>query len=131
MIKQKYPWCEISPTVHKLLIHSVEISRSLPLPLGVFGEEGAESRNKYTKSDRYDFARRTSRLDNFTDVFNRGLDSTDPFIVSLYKSKKTKISSSLSTEVSQFLILEDDEYESNASQMDIIFEEIGDLDLEN
>ena len=53
------------------------------LPVGYFGEDAAESRNKIYKSDRLHHARKTSRIDNLFDVFHRALDTSDPLISSL------------------------------------------------
>jgi hypothetical protein len=56
---------------HKVLIHGKEILLNSILPLGNFGEDAAESRNKFYKKDREMHARKDSRIHNLTDVFNR------------------------------------------------------------
>lgn len=82
-IQNIYYWCPMTPTVHKVLIHCKDIMLNTLLPVGCFGEDAAESRNKVYKSDRLDHARRTSRRNNLFDVFNRALDTSDPLISSL------------------------------------------------
>lgn len=51
-----------------------------PAPIGMLGEEAAESRNKYYRKDRELHARKNSREDNLCDVFVRALNSSDPLI---------------------------------------------------
>ena len=82
-IQQKYDWLPMTPTVHKVLVHSKQIMENISLPAGYYGEDAAEARNKIYKSDRLSHARTTSRVDNFSDVFNRALDTSDPLISSL------------------------------------------------
>lgn len=88
-IQNIYDWCPMTPTVHKVLIHSKEIILNTLLPVGCFGEDAAESRHKLYKDDRLCHARRTSRVDNLSDVFNRALDTSDPFISSMRLNTRT------------------------------------------
>lgn len=87
---QKYPWLPMTPTVHKILVHSRQIMENSVLPLGFFGEDAAECRHKVYKTDRLNHSRKNSRLNNLTDVFHRALDSSDPFISSIYLTKRIK-----------------------------------------
>lgn len=75
-----YPWMPMTPTLHKLLIHSAEIVNHALLPIGMLSEEAQEARNKDFKSYRENFARKTSRTDNLTDIVNRLFISSDPII---------------------------------------------------
>lgn len=84
----KYPWLPMTPTLHKVLIHSKQIMENTALPVGYFGEDAAEARNKIYKSDRLHHARRTSRIDNICDVFSRALDTSDPLVSSLRLSTR-------------------------------------------
>jgi len=45
MIVEKYPWLPMTATVHKIIVHSMEILENTDLPVGNFGEGAAESRN--------------------------------------------------------------------------------------
>ena len=53
-----------------------------PLSPGFFGEEGAESCNKYYRQNRRYRSRKCSRKSDLHDVFNRALDSSDPIVSS-------------------------------------------------
>lgn len=57
------------------------------LPIGCFGEEGSEARNKMYKHDRQFHARKTSRQSNLADIFNRAMDTSDPIISSINLAK--------------------------------------------
>lgn len=58
--------------------------------LGTLSEESLEHRNKEYKSYRSDFSRKTSRKDTLTDIFNRFLMTSDPWITHLRASTKMK-----------------------------------------
>lgn len=85
---KKYPWYPMSPTVHKVLVHGHQIIDTCLVPVGCLGEHASESRNKLYKSDRRGHARKCSRLDNITDVFNRSMDSSDPLLSSTYLKQR-------------------------------------------
>lgn len=75
-----YPWMPMTPTLHKILIHGSTIVREALLPIGMLSEEAQESKNKDFKSYREFFSRKTSRLDNITDIINRLFISSDPLL---------------------------------------------------
>lgn len=77
-----YPWFPMPASIHKVLVHGKQIIENCLLPVGYFGEDAAESRNKLYKQDRLHHARKTSRISNLEDVFCRGLDTSDPLISS-------------------------------------------------
>lgn len=83
-----YPWFYMPVTAHKILIHGAEIIKASALPLGMMGEDAAESRNKNYRSDRLNYARKCSRVANLTDVFNRAMDTSDPIISSISLEKR-------------------------------------------
>lgn len=85
---QHYKWCPMSPTVHKVLVHSGEIMLANELPLGILAEDASESANKLYRHNREFHARKSSREKNLTDVFNRSLDSSDPIIASYSLQKR-------------------------------------------
>jgi hypothetical protein len=80
---EKYQSFNMTPTLHKILIHGSEIIQNSVLPVGILSEEAAESRNKFFRNDRNQHARKISRVANLTDLFNRQLDTSDPFLSSL------------------------------------------------
>lgn len=73
-----YHWCTLPPTAHKILAHSKDIIKMLPLPPGYFSEEGAESHNKFYRQFRLFHARKISRMATLMDVFLRAMDLSDP-----------------------------------------------------
>lgn len=88
--------------VHKILAHGKQIIENTILPVGYFGEEGSEARNKH---DRLYYARKMSRQKNLEDVFNRAMDTSDPFIssINLEKTVSRKHKLQLPSEVSNLL----------------------------
>lgn len=123
---QKYPWVHVSPSVHKILAHSAQVAESLPLPLGMFGEEGSESRNKMYRNDREHHSRQTSRLASLTDVFNRAMDSSDPYINHIYsKPNKNKADSSIEIppDMMENFLFENDEIQSFFEEEETLYEE--------
>lgn len=78
----------MSPTVHKVLVHGHQIIKNSLVSVGCLGEHASESRNKFYKSDRKRHARKCSRLDNVTDVFNRALDTSDPFLSTIFLKER-------------------------------------------
>lgn len=96
--------------VHKLLDHGSEIIINSILPPGFFSEEAAEAKNKHYRNDREDFARKTSRKDNMSDVFHRNLTTSDPKISALgldHRMKMKKKCSPFSEELKKLLILDE------------------------
>lgn len=119
MIVDSYPWLPMTPTLHKIIVHSRQIMENTVLPVGCFGEEASESRNKIYKSDRLHHSRKHSRFESLGDVFKRALDTSDPVISSLNLSRRIKKHKNLSLpiEVIQLLSCEH-EYISDFSEQD-------------
>lgn len=123
-----YPWYYMNATLHKVLAHGAEIIESLPLSLGMFTEEGAESRNKYYRKFREAHARKTSRAANMKDVFVRTLLSSDPIIskTSVEKGLRKTKEKELSMELLEFVKQpiehndEEDQSEDNFHEVDIL-----------
>jgi len=90
VIVNKLPWCPMTPTVHKVLVHSRQIMENMVLPVAFFGEDEAESRNKFYKSDRLHHSRKSSRLNNISDVFHRAIDTSDPLVSSIGLESRVK-----------------------------------------
>lgn len=74
---QLYPWFRMPVSVHVLLIHGAKILSSSVLPIGMMSEEAQEARNKDNKLFRRRHARKTSRIDNMSDVFHRLMVTSD------------------------------------------------------
>lgn len=75
-----YDWFPMSPTVHKVLIHSAAIDERMILPIGQLSEDVQESRQKDWKTIRLQHTRKTSRVNTNTDILNRLLVTSDPII---------------------------------------------------
>jgi hypothetical protein len=94
MFLSLYDWYKIPVTLHRVLAHGRDYMEALPLPLGRLSEEAGESQNKLLRNDREFLARKTSRIDNLTDVIHRRYITSDPVIHKKYmdiidkKSKK-------------------------------------------
>lgn len=101
-----YPNHNMTPTVHKLLIHGPEILRKLPVPAGYMSEEASEACNKYYRRNRENHARKTSRVATTEDMFYRQLDNSDPVIASFRVANRLKFrrSTQLPKEVENLLV---------------------------
>lgn len=78
-----YPWKKMTPTVHKLLIHSADVVARAPLPIGWFTEESQEARNKEITQFREHCTRKPSRLHCNEDMLHMMFQTSDPLIGSL------------------------------------------------
>ena len=88
---------------------------TLPLSPGFFGEEGAESFNKYYRQNRRYRSRKCSRKCNLLDVFNRALDSSDTIVSFSAKLdvKMKRIKHQMSDAVKSFLLFKNYEQEAD------------------
>lgn len=57
-------------TVHKILVHSVDIIQTALLPIGQLSEEAQEARNKDCRRFREDNTRKRPRIATNTDLIN-------------------------------------------------------------
>ena len=87
---QLYPWARMSPTVHKLLIHSSDIIRQFPLPIAYYSEDASESWHKIYRQNLVSHARQISREARILDTFNRAVYVTDPVISLIYIKNRLK-----------------------------------------
>ena len=73
LILDHFPWANVTPTLHKIFAHSVELMTRYNEGRGMkaFSEEGLESCNKHIRRYREMLARKTSFEDNIRDVFVR------------------------------------------------------------
>jgi len=84
-------WIYLTPTVHALLSHSTElIEGNEGFGLLEYSESGLEANNKFMRFYRQFLARKTSQMDNLTDVFTRMWLKSDPFIKKAGPIQKTK-----------------------------------------
>lgn len=67
-------------TVHKILAYRKQIIGNTVLPIGYFGYEEPETRNKTYKNDRMHYARKINWQMNLAGIFNRAMNMSDPVI---------------------------------------------------
>lgn len=81
----------------------------IPLKKHCIAEEAAESQHKTLKNYRTHHARKRSRKDNLHDVFIRALNESDPYVSSIWVSKRRseRVSLEYPDEVKEFLIFND------------------------
>lgn len=121
----KYKNIAMNVSLHKLLVHGVEILKVSILPPGYMSEEAAEAKNKYFRLDRQFHARRVSRVHNLTDVFKRSMAMSDPKIssTSLEERMKKKKKIPISPELQKLILIEEiatiEEADNNESGIDI------------
>ena len=88
---QCFPWCSISPSVHRILAHSWEVIQlNEGYGLGNLSEEGLEALNKYIRSRRETGARKDTTMHNFMDTFNHLWDRSRPTIVEMARIIRRK-----------------------------------------
>ena len=81
-IARKFPWVEINYTLHGVLHHSYElVIQNDGYSLGALSEEALESNNKFIRRYAELLSRKTSPLDQLTDVMARLLEKSDPYII--------------------------------------------------
>ena len=78
--KANYSFVPITPTVHKMLVHTHEINSRLPLPIGYFTEQPIESSHQLTKAFRSKHAFKSSRERILVDIFHHLLVVSHPLI---------------------------------------------------
>ena len=75
-------WVQINYTLHGLLHHSAElIAINDSWSIGELSEEALEANNKYIRRYLETLSRKTSPVDQLTDVHNRLLERSDPYIM--------------------------------------------------
>ena len=102
-----YPLYHMPQALHKVLIHSHQVVRAKPLPIGMLSEEAQEASNKNVKRFRENlqvFTRKTSRKDTNCDLMRRMFYSSDPVISSLRMSADNKKELDLAEEAAELLL---------------------------
>ena len=121
IILEKFPFANISPTLHKILAHSSDLIEIYNHGRGLkdFSEEGLESCNKYISRFRIRLARKTTFEDNFRDIFARLIGQSRPFYTKFRHNshpsgKSDSCTQSVQKRMLQILVIEDN-IESNFS----------------
>lgn len=68
------------PTIHKILHHGYQIIQAMPLPVGLFTEQSAESQNKCYRFIREFLTRKSSRENTMDDLMSRLFVASDPIV---------------------------------------------------
>lgn len=83
LIYSIYDWIQISPSVHKMLRHGVDIQSNLALPISYYAEDAGESAHKHYRNNATAHARQISREARLFDIFNYSTYFSDPLISSI------------------------------------------------
>lgn len=121
-----YNWYYMPISIHKLLIHGIDIISSFSLPIGQLSEEALEARHKEIRYNRLNHTRKCSRENSNKDLMNVLLITSDPFVTSLRKTN-TKKKIPIDEEMCNYIIL-DSEDNTFASDIDSLnFAEIDEI----
>lgn len=85
-----YSWYYMPATVHKILVHSVDVIKTAIVPIGQLSEEAQEARNKDCRRYREHNTRKCSRTATNRDLLNMLIITSDPLINSLRDLPKKK-----------------------------------------
>src|SRR5215831_6981961 len=77
-------------SVHKLLVHGVDIIKNFDLPVGQLAEDALEARHKEIRRHRLHHTRKSSRSNTNKDLMTALLLTSDPYISSLRKVTSRK-----------------------------------------
>ncbi|XP_016660821.1 uncharacterized protein LOC107884028 [Acyrthosiphon pisum] len=102
-----YPWHYMPASVHKILIHGIDVIRSALLPIGQLSEEAQEARNKDFRNVRENSTRKINRVLQNEDLGHMLLLSSDPYNSSVKKPSKINLKS-LDEDIRALIIVEVD-----------------------
>ncbi|KAK7579896.1 hypothetical protein V9T40_000525 [Parthenolecanium corni] len=85
---QRYPWYRMPVKVHKLLVHSVQVTEYLPVPIGIMSEEALEAANKIYRRVR---ERHTTEKKTIQDLLCYMLAFSDPKLSTLKRPAKDSL----------------------------------------
>ena len=96
-IVTNFPWISITPSFHKLLAHSTELTDKYNNGCGLklYSKECIEALNKHKPHYRDKLARKTSFNDNVRDICIRHITQSDPILLKIRRSCHTKIESKI------------------------------------
>ena len=86
-----FPFALLNDTLHATVHHSPELIRDNEgYSLGALSEEGLEGNNKDIRNYLSKFCRKTSMINQVTDVMNRLLERSDPKISNKIKKQRSQ-----------------------------------------
>lgn len=83
-------------TVHKLLVHGVEIIEHSDIPIGRLSEDALEARHKEARKQRLNHTRKSLRTNSNKDLLTSLLLTSDPYLASLRRTDSKKITRTIS-----------------------------------
>ena len=101
LLAKQYPWYGLTPTIHKLLDHS--IVRHFKRAIGIFTEEPQEARHKDCRFYRLHNSRKTSREHNIFDLLGMLLASSDPAVNTMRGSELRKVAKPLDEDLAPLM----------------------------
>lgn len=88
---KEYPWASMSPSFHRLLVHSGQIIQSFwPIPISSTAEDGLESWHKKWRAYFTSYVGQMSHESRLLDATHRAHYETDPVIAKHYSSLRRK-----------------------------------------
>lgn len=73
---ERFPFAQMRPSVHKLLVHGCEIAKQFKYPQIYYAEDGLEHSYKLNRNNSSQHARQNSRLNKIIDMADTGIYST-------------------------------------------------------
>ena len=104
---QLYGWYYMPSSVHKLLIHGIDIISNFDLPIGQLSEEALEASHKEFRKHRLAHTRKSSRINTNKDLLNLLLLRSDP-LISQSRNPASKKSKTRDTDIQSYIITESD-----------------------
>ena len=96
LIAVELKWVKINFTLHGVIHHSVQlIALNESNGLGILSEEGLEANNKYIRRYSELLSRKSSQIEQMTDVMGRLLERSDPLISTEKMKYRNNISCSI------------------------------------
>ena len=121
-----YLWYNMSVTMHKLLIHGIDIISNMLVPIGQLSEEALEARHKEIRYLREHHTRKNSRINTNKDLFQVLLINSDPH-VSKYRANHIKLKKKKDSDIIKYLIDDSNYCESSDTNRDTCSESDSDL----
>lgn len=85
-----YDWYYMPSSIHKLLVHAVDIINNFDIPIGKLSEDALEARHKEARNQRLYHTRKSSRTNSNKDLLTSLLLTSDPYLASLRKPMSKK-----------------------------------------
>ena len=92
LYRHEVPWAKMNPATHRIIDHGALLLRVLPpgLNISMLSEEPLESNHRIIKFDELHHARQMSRRQRLMDVFNRGMDRSNPEVLAHVVPKRLR-----------------------------------------